>query len=458
MPPAEQISRNPLLLDGRSEHVRTGHYLDELYRFMPMGVRAKTALTAFINKVSVGNKPLDDPLFYWWQKPWNQRQTDIIDVYNGPGLTTATSSASASGSTRVLAMTEAMAKPWIKGHQIRVTKFADAGFLQVSGSVIALVEGVTIGGDANSYLTVTLLETDTNNVLSGAYLKGAPAGQQHGEVHTLPESVFQDVTRVDGACSAMLGAYQMSDYARKMKVQRGGIKALTEMKMDALTQMLIDKEMHCLHGIYSATNPEQLAAGGLEYYIKQREPSAGYNMVDALTDTIYLTSAQTGPAYTWIYELLEGIVDYGTRWIDAPDYRCYHGGEVGMVINAMIRDKGIWNLGETTGVDEYGLSFTKLKFQNGTITFYEHPLFKHNPANHGRAILVPETGIQQVTFMPFEEIPSDIMDEEGARRAKRTGSVWSSVGKGGFREVCGWKFNGVEGMFIIDNIHRKLNR
>lgn len=454
------ISRAPLMLDGRTANVRTGHYINEVFRRMPKGVKGMAQMTALINRFTTSTTTLNDPLFYWWDKAWQQRATAITDVFNGPGLTNATTT-SVAGDTRIVQVAEAAAKSWIVGQQIRLTKFADSGFLEVSGSVVAVIEGIAING-SSSYLTVRMLQADAGSLLGGTYLKGDPAGQQHHEIHTLPDGKFEDVTRLENACSTMLGAYSLTDFQRKAKMERTGIDPLKEMRADAIKDFLLDKESQFMYGIYDASSPTQYSAGGLEYFVKAFDNSTGTNFINALTNTNYIASTTTGPAYTWIYELLSRLISYLTTY--AGDFEgdqaltCFHGPQVSLVLNQMVLDKGVYQLGETTSTDEYGLVVRKLRFQNGEINFREHPMFKLQQATQGRMVLLPPGNIKQATFMPFEEIPSDIMDQAGAARSKRTGSTWSSVGKGGFREVCGWEFNGVESMAIVDNVHTQLDR
>jgi|GEM_PF-5505215 len=446
---------NPVLVNQRTTDVHDEYWFPEVYRHMPKGIKEIGMMTALI----AGNKKMtrtNSRSMNWWEKGWNQRNTAVTDVFNGPGLATATSSASASGVSRTIQMAANDAKKWEQGHMVAVWKFNEAGLYKTVGEpAIGLVTGKSING-SSSYITVTLQREDTDNVLSGTYLKLGPAGQKHPDIHTLPNSSFEDLTKIEGAQSTFLGAFELNDFER-LENTRPNYDITTECRKDAFKNFQIDKELAFLHSIFDGADPTYQSTGGMEYYLSNYQEAAGRNIIDAASTTTYL-STETGPAYTWIYTLLENFMEYSSRWNPEKTWDVFHGGQAGLVINQMIRDAGQWNLGQTKGVDTYGLKFTQLDFQNGSLRFREHPLFKTAEAYQGQMVIVNPEYVEQATFVPFEEIPADLMNAERASRARRDGTNWSSVSKGGFREVCGWKFCGVNSMAIIRNVHTKVNR
>lgn len=454
MPPSLTIATSPTDVDNFVSTTRPEFYFPEVFKYAPMKVRSRAMMTLFI-AANKNERRIDDALFHFYQKPWNQRDCAVIDVYDGPGLTNATTT-STSGVTRNIALTATNAKLWEVGMHVVVTKFADSGYKQVSGKCVGKVSGKTVGDDTTSYITITTKESDTDTALAGTYIRINPAGQSHPNVHTLPESHVEQVTKYDGACSTFLGSYSMTDHARLTNL-RINVDPFTEAEQDGLKDFAIDKETAFMESVLDTSTPTELVTGGMDYYLRNYQAATGRNIIDALTDTTYLGSV-TGPAYTWIYDLLEGVSEYAARWQGAGELRAYHGGMAGIVINRMIRDKTVANLGMSQDIDEYGFEFSRLKFQNGSIRFYPHPLMA-NAARYQGSIWIPNMeNITQTTFMPFETIPADVMNEERAKRARRDGTVWSSVAKGGFREVCGWKFNAIDGMFIINNVHPDLSR
>lgn len=456
MPPALNVATNPMAITGLDQDMREEHYFREVFRYAPLGVKSRAMMTHMIGAVR-NQRRIEDGLFNFYEKPFNQRDTAVIDVYDGPGLTTATTAGGAAGATRVIAVTAANAKIWEVGMHVVLTKFNDAAFKQYVATAKGKITGKSVGSDTTSYLTIVLSQADSDNACSGTYLRINPGGQSHHNIHTLPESHVEKPTKFRGACSTFLGSYSMDDMTRTTKL-RVDYDVWREAEMDGLKDFFIDKEGHFLEGVFDEDDPEELVAGGLEYYM-ETHAVAGRNIINAITDTTYLASSVTGPSYTWIYELLEGVMEYASRYRGDEDLRCFHGGQAGIVINRMIRDKGVYNIGQTTERDEFGFVFNKLTFQSGgTLRFYEHPLFKNAPRYQATMIIPNLENITQVTRMRFENIPADVMNEERSRRARRDGTVWSSVAKGGFREVCGWKFNAVNGMFIIRNVHPDLSR
>lgn len=455
MPPTLAPTTNPTEIQNLVDTTRPEHYFSTVFRYAPMGVKSKAMMTLLASRAS--KMRTDDPLFHFYQKAWNQRDCAAIDVYLGPGLTNAVSTTVAAGTPINIALTASNAKLWQVGMHVVLTKFADAAYKQVSAETKGRVEGVTIGSDTTSYITVKLSAEDTSGAASaGTYLRINPAGQSHPNIHTLPESHLEQVQKYDGACSTFLGSYSMDDITRNTKL-RVDYNLFTEAKMDGMRDFAIDKEMAFLEGVLDVNTPNHLKTGGLAYYLGQHGV-AGQNIVDALTDTTYLTSGTTGAVETWIYELLEGLMEYRAHWADTEEIPAFCGGQALVAINRMIRDKGQWNIGQSSGTDEFGFSFTKLQFQHGSIKFYQHPLFT-NAARYAGTIVMPTfENIEQVTFMPFEEIPADVANAERAKRAMRDGTTWSSVAKGGFREVTGWKFNALDSMFIVKNVHPALSR
>lgn len=459
MPPTLSATASPQQVQDWVSGLRDEYHFPEVFRYAPMGVRSRAMMTLLIAEQS-NNHKVPDTVFKFWKKPWNQRDCAVVDCYDGPGLTTATTAGGAAGATRVLAMTAVNTTLWEVGQHVVVTKFNDSGFLRYVSEAKGKVTGKTVNGDSDSYLTITLDQADSDNALSGAYLRANPAGQSHPNIHTLPESHVENPTSYDGAVSTFLGSYSMDDVTRMIAARNTNpnYNSWAECQADGMKDFAIDKEMAYLESVLDITTQNETRTGGMAYYLNAYQAQSGQNIINALTDTIYLSASTTGPAYTWIYEMLSGVMEYAGRWFTEGEVSCFHGGQVGLVINEMIRDKGTWNLGDTTGVDNFGFKFRRLTFQNGSIKFYDHPLFRNAARYQSAMIITDPANVAQATFSGLETIPADVENSERQKRAKRDGTIWSSVAKGGFREICGWKFNAIDGMFIIRNVHPQLSR
>jgi len=455
-PIAPVMRQDPVLQTERTADVHDRHWFPEVFKYMPMGLKRVGQMTSFISmkgqEIQTESRSLT-----WWEKGWNQRDCPVVDVFDGPGLTNAASGTTAVDTEVNVQMTENNAKKWDAGMMCVIWEFADSAYKQVSGKVKGLVTGKSLNGDSDSYVTVKLLAADSDQALAASYIRMTPAGQKHSDVHTLPEGRFEDLVKREGAMSTFLGSYTVNDYERKEK-SRPNYDVLAESEADALKDFLIDKEMAFIESVLDDSDKEYQSTGGLEYYLTTYEEQAGQNYIDALTDTIYLGST-TGPAYTWIKQLLTNVVEYVSRWHDnTEDLPAWAGPEVMLVLEEYMQDRLTFNVDQPTETDEVGIRFNRIKLQNGNIRFYEHPLMKNSSAYRGTMIMPNMELITQATFMPFESIPADVMNSERAKRAKRDGTIWSSNAKGGFRECCGWKFNGISNHVIIRNIHRDLAR
>ena len=453
----ESVIRSaPVLVTDRTADVHDDHWAKEVYRVMPMGIKSVSKLNTMIRMANATQR-IKERRFHWWWKEFEQRITDVTDCYNEPTLTTATSTASASGAVRYLKVSDEAATKWQVGQLIKVTKFADSGYLQVSGSVVGLVTAKSIVNSTDSSLTITLQVADTNNILSGAYLKATPAGQRNADTHSLPETSFEDLVKIDGAMSTLLGAYSFNDFADGDST-RPNYQVRFESMQDALKDLMIDKEMMLLDGQYK-DQKDYTSAGGLEYYLRLRQPQTGQQVIDALTDSIYLGST-TGPAYTWIYDLVEGILSVMSETNTEGEYKAVCGPEVGLVLNRFFRSAGTYNLGQTTSVTTYGFKATRLETQHGSIDFMEHPLFKRDPATKGRMVILDPKKITTMEYLPLQHIGKNLMTSalETRARENQDGRTWSSNNKAGFREVLGWKFSDISSMAIVDNITSKVDR
>ena len=448
------IRKNPVLVDNRTTDIHEDHFSSSVYREMPMGLQSIAKMSMMVKKAGSTIR-IPQRRFHWWWKAFDQRITDVTDVFNGPGLSNATSTASAVDSLRIIQVDTAAATKWQVGQLMRVTKFNDSAFQQVVSYATGVVTDKTIGSDTTSYITIKLQSADSDNALSGAYLKATPSGQRNPDVHSLPEASFEDVTKRDGAMSTFLGAYEFNDYADLTK-SRADYPVRLEAMQQALKDLMIEKEFGFLEGIYKDA-ATYTSAGGLEYYLGQYQPAAGQQIIDALTDTTYI-NGQTGPAYTWIYELIEGLMAFMSETNPEGEYHALCGGEAGIVINQMFRDRGTYNLGQTTNVTKYGFKATQLETQNGSIVFHQHPLFKRHPARKGSIVIIDPTKIKTYEFLPLQHIGKDLMKSAIEERNSVDGRVWSSNNKAGFRECCGWEFSDISSMAVINNVHSKLNR
>lgn len=449
------IRKNPVLVTDRTADIHEDYFSSSVYREMPLGLQSTAKMSMMVKKASPTVR-LKQRKFHWWWKAFEQGITDVTDVFNGPGLTNGTSTASADGAVRIVQVSAADATKWQVGQLMRVTKFNDAAFQQVVSYATGVVTDKTIGSDTTSYVTIKLQSADSDNALAGTYLKATPSGQRNTDVHSLPEASFEDVTKRDGAMSTFLGAYEFNDYA-DLTESRANYPVRLNAMQDALKNLMIQKEFGFLEGIYKDT-ATYTSAGGLEYYITQHQPATGQQLIDALTDTTYLSSSNTGPAYTWIYELIEGLMAFMSETNPEGEYHALCGGEAGMVVNQMFRDRGTYNLGQTTTVSKYGFKATQLETQNGSIVFHQHPLFKRHPARKGSIVILDPKKIKTYEFIPLQHIGKDLMKSAIEERNAVDGTTWSSNNKAGFRECCGWEFTDISSMAVINNVHTKLNR
>lgn len=452
MPPTVNTFKGWLDIQDRLSSVHPQNWASEFYQYLPLD-KKKGMLT--IHSEAYGNDPTDSQTFNYWDRAFNQRSGAVIDVFDGPGLTNATAGASASGSIVNVQLTAANAKLYNVGDQMQLTSTLSSAFTTVVGRVTS----VSIAGDTTSYVTLTLMETDTDSVCASSAIRFNPAGQSFPNKTELPSGRFYEVNLRTGVCANHLGAWSLTPHEIKEKSrlrQNAGQIAIE----DATQDLLISSEMGKLWSVQDTSDPGNLKMGGLKWILQQRT-TAGRNIINFKTDSTYFTNGETGNFPLLGYQWLRNIGEYLGRWQgDGGEWNVYCGGLAMEAVNAMITERSHYEI--TTGTDDYGFNFTKLHMLSGSWKFYEHPLFVNEAAYQNMMIVTRPQLIKTRVFLPMEYVQPQRFAQLAAGinggSVAVDGTNWSTELKGGWFMCQGLQVDCPDAHAIINGVGLGIER
>lgn len=454
MPTPVVPSRGVIDITDRVSNVHPQHWRSEVYKQAPLG-KQRGMLTRHTSEF--GTITSESQMFNWSQEGWNERSGAVLDVYSDAALSSAIASGQAAGVTVYVAVTAANSKLFEVNEHIVLTKTTSNAFTRVTGRVT----GKLTAGDTTSYLAVELLESDaTNNVLSAAAIRFAPAGASYPNASQLPSGRFYDVTWYQNPCANHFGAYELTAHEIKEK-SRIMPNVLQRTTQNALQDYEISMERGLIWSPRSITNPRQYSTGGLNWWLTPANgaTTTGRNQINFLTDTTYLGS-ETGSFQLLGYRFIRSVAEYLGRLCDQGSWHCYCGGLAYEAVQAMIADRITTTLGATNGSDTYGYEFTELTVPSGKWRFYRHPLMVVDAAFQNQIVVVRPDLIKVVDFLPFQYI--DPQKFEGIRDNSGnvivSGHEWSTVQKGGFFSCSGMMLDNFDAHAIIDGVGLDLDR
>lgn len=435
---------DPVLLRGNVEvsdrvtDIHPDHWDPEVFDQLP--VKAYP-LTAKLTTVAV--EPDDSVHTHWWEKGYTKMAGDVTDVYTDATLESGAAYASGgvAGTPLYISMSASDAKQIVPEDTLIILD-ADGNQRR------AQVTDVQISTDANTYVAVSLSETDTSNKLAGASLTFLVGASSHPEGSALPDSKAEEPTEFDNYKQIFMEAVEATG-TELAEGTRLSEDFRTRLRKDGLDRFMKKLEWTLLMGVrrspsIGSNGKRQYWTEGLISAITRLEPTNVFDYKNDTTEPTGLSIAgkqwQAGGM-----NFIDGIIEYLSRWSTADSLDVYAGSIAWLRINQLIRDFGDYTI--TAGTDSFGVNIKRIDGMPLTLNMYLHPMFTTTSDQLRKSALIVDTS--HVRYNPMTG--RDLMFI-GDEQIKENGHTWVDGIKEGWVAQAGLKYRNLAGMAWVKNI------
>lgn len=427
-------------LDG----IHPNEWSNFIFQRMPLGKKSVGMMT--MHTQSLGSDSVQSQVYNYWEKPFNQRSGAVLDIYDGPGLTNASSGSAAAGAIRTIAMTKKNAQLWNIHDGIMLTD--TTSWARITGRIV----DISIVDDTTSYVTAYFPKADSSSIFASSTVRFDPSAAAFPNKTELPQGRAYKPTKYTAVMSNRLAAWSLTihEMIEKSRIAKSVAQTAIE---DATQDLLIANELGNLFSQMDDSDPRQYMSQGLYDAVSTRT-TGGSNIINFKTDTNYLGSA-TGSFVLLGYQLLRNIGEYVSRDVGGGVWKCYCGGLALEAIDAMLADRVGVRVSDTTQIDDFGFRFKTLHTLNGDFEFYQHPLMSKSPSFQNSIIGVRNELIKVKTFIPLQYIdPAEFAKIAEAQKGgpKLDGTNWSTEQKGGWFECKGQEIYNADAHFFLDGV------